>query len=145
MVDNIFEHRDFVNNLIGYIINYSNGSSKSGIREITEEIQDWVDLGNTIQPDPNVLAAAKSAKIEEAKAEAVSRIAAQVPEWDTWETVRFVVSIANMLDLGSMNAAQTLAKDIYLYGKNTVVPDINSKVDVASVLAIDVGAYAWPS
>ena len=84
-----------------------------------------------------VFADLKRIKRKEFKKEAVIRIAAQVPEWDSFGRIEFLLSISNMLDVASMTATQTLAKDILLYTKNTAIPKMNAVADQAALDAID--------
>ena len=100
-----------------------------------QRLQEWLVDGNTL--DPLDLVPQVAAKRQEFVAEAVSRISAQVPEWNTFEIVAYTVSIANLLNLGSMNAAQTLAKDIYLYVKNTALPRMATVTTQAKLDTID--------
>ena len=85
----------------------------------------------------SVLIASKATKRDEFKAEAIIRMAAQVSAWNSFARIEFLLSIANMLDTASMNAAQTLAKDILLYAKNTAIPRVNTAADQAALDAID--------
>lgn len=103
----------------------------------------WLAAGNTPDVDPDILPKAKRVKIAEYKDEAVKRISTQVTAWNSLEDVRLIASVWNML--GTPNAAQTKAKDIYLYVKNTAIPNVNAQVDIASVQAIDVvNDVNWP-
>ena len=70
------------------------------------------------------------------KNEALSRIAASVPEWDSFEFVTRLASIWNMFG-NAPNAAQTLARDIYFYTRDTAIPRVNSAPDQAALDAID--------
>ncbi len=100
---------------------------------------------------PLVLITSKAAKRGEFKVEALIRITAQVSAWNSFERIEFLLSIANMLDTASMDAAQTLAKDILLYTKNTAIPKVNAVTNLADLNAIDPTAAdpfgdgtAWP-
>ncbi len=83
------------------------------------------------------LAGLRSRRRQEFKSEALIRIAAQVPAWDSFERIEFLLSIANMLDTANMNTAQSLAKDILLYAKNTAIPKVNTAANKAALDAID--------
>ena len=85
----------------------------------------------------SVLIASKATKRDEFKAEAIIRMAAQVPAWNSFARIEFLLSISNMLDTASMNAAQMLAKDILLYAKNTAIPRVNTAADQVALDAID--------
>ncbi len=79
----------------------------------------------------------KRTKRQEFKAETVVRMAAQVPAWNSFERIEFLVSIANMLDTASITTEQALARDILLYTKNTAIPKINAMTTHAEVDAVD--------
>lgn len=72
---------------------------------------------------------------QEFKVEALRRIAAQVPAWDSFERIEFLLSIANMLNTVNMTAAQSLARDILLYARGTAIPKLAplSLTDLQSV------------
>jgi hypothetical protein len=53
------------------------------------------------------------------KEAALSRIALAVPEWDTFEEVKLIASMWNMLG-GTPTASQMLAKNIYVYAKTSI-------------------------
>ena len=91
-------------------------------------------------PPPPPLGQLKQVKRAEFIVEGVKRIGQQVPEWDSFERIEFLLSIANMLNIASMTAAQTLAKDILLYVKNTAISKVNATADQAALDAIDVTA-----
>lgn len=94
--------------------------------------------------DPARLAQAKLNKTGEAKGEALRRIQLQVPEWDTYDKVYFLASIWSML--GSPTAAQTSAKDIYVYARSTVIPNVIAQTSVSAVQAVDVqNDPGWPA
>ncbi len=71
------------------------------------------------------------------KTETVTRMATQVPAWNTFGRIEFLVSIANLLDTASMTAAQTLARDIFIYARDTAIPKVNAAPDQAALDAID--------
>ncbi len=73
------------------------------------------------------------------KREALARIAAQVPAWDSFERIEFLLSIANLLNTANMNAAQTLAKDILVFTRDVAIPKI-AGLTVPQLQAIDVAA-----
>ncbi len=110
--------------------------------------REWVKQGNTPVPDPDVLANVKVAKRREFIIEAVTRIKAQVPEWDTYEKIRLVVQLFQdgLLRAAGVTAEHTKAKDIYVFVKGTAIPDVNSKTTVADVQAMDAATYTgWPT
>ena len=79
----------------------------------------------------------KRSKRQEFKAETVTRMAIQVPAWNSFERIEFLISIANLLDIASITTAQALARDILLYTKNTAIPKINAMATHAEVAAVD--------
>jgi len=94
----------------------------------------------------------KAAKRQEFKAETVVRMAAQVPAWDSFARIEFLVSISNLLNTTSMTTAQTLARDTLLYTRNTAIPRVNAVTTQAALNAIDPTAVdpfgdgtPWPS
>ena len=98
----------------------------------------WSYDGVSYTPPPGPsIADLKKAKRAEFNIEGVTRIAAQVPEWNSIDIVAYTVSISNLLNLGSMTAAQTLAKDIYLYVKNTVSTKLAAVTTKDALDAID--------
>ena len=138
------EIRNEKNTLIGYLKlpdNLSFGITPGNMDY--EDFVAWQNKGNTPDSDPNVLVSVKTAKITEYKAEGVRRIGLQIPEWNTFERIAFLASIWNMLR--TPTATQIKAKDIYLYVKDTAIPDVNSKINVSDVLTIDVATDpGWP-
>ena len=130
------EQRDENDVLVGYTRTSDGTSIPMDIRNGDHrKVMAWIDLGNTPDPDPTVLAFAKDLKKEAYKREGVIRIKAQVPEWNDMTIIAFMASIWNML--GTPNASQTLAIDIYLYVRDTAIPNVNSKTTVGDVNAID--------
>jgi len=102
----------------------------------------WLQ-GNTADTDDTLLNKLKQKKVEEYKKEGVRRIQLQMPDWNSIEVVGFIASIWNML--GTPNAAQTAAKGIYVYVKNTAIPAVMAKGTIAEVQAIDVANDPnWP-
>ena len=96
------------------------------------EIQDeWLAWG------PQALSAHKMAKRGEFFAEGVTRIAAQVPDWDSLESIKTVAGIWVSHLATNATVAQTTAKDIYLYVKNTVPPKLAAVTTQAALDAID--------
>ena len=104
-------------------------------------LEDWLidPVAKTLSISQSVerLAEFKKAKRDEFRIEAVARMAAQVSAWNSFERIEFLLSISNMLDTSSMTAAQTLAKDILLYTKNTAIPKVNTTINQAALDIID--------
>lgn len=138
------EQRDDNNVLNGYVRTADGASIPIAIdNRDYKEVLAWIANGGIADADTTVLARVKQVKIQEYKREAVRLIGLQVPEWGSIDKVAFIASIWNML--GSPNAAQIQAKDIYAYVKNTAIPNVNTQVDIASVQAIDViNDPDWP-
>lgn len=138
------EQRSNNNILIGYIRAIDGASIPlAADNSDYQEVLEWISQGNIADADPNILALVKSAKIQEYKLEGLRLIGTQVPEWNSFDVVAFIASIWNML--GTSNAQQAQAKDIYVYVKNTAIPNVNAQVDIASVQAIDVtNDPNWP-
>ena len=102
-----------------------------------------------IDPSPQVISELKRTMADAFITEGVTRITAEVPEWDSFERIALLASVWNML--GAPNSAQALARDIYLYVKTTVLPKL-APLDLAGLQAIDPTAAdpfgdgaAWPS
>ncbi len=69
------------------------------------------------------LSSLRKRRRQEFISEGITRITTSVPEWDTFERVALIASIFNMFG-NPPNAAQNLAKDIYLFVKNTALPKL---------------------
>ena len=82
--------------------------------------------------------------------EGILRIAAQVPEWDSFERVALLASVWNMFG-GPPNAAQALARDIYLYVRDIALPRLGpltlAQLQAADPTAADPfgGGTLWPT
>ncbi len=127
----------------------------------------WVDIaGLTPQPEigwsydgavfapppPPPLAQIKTAKRQEFVDQTVLRMAAQVPAWNSFARIEFLISIANLLDTASMTAAQMLARDILLFARDTAFPKLAAIATRAELAAIDPAAAdpfgdgtTWPT
>ncbi len=138
------ERRGESNVLNGYIRTADNASipiadGNSDYRDVLK----WLADGNIPDADDTLLDKVKQAKINEYKKEGIKRISAQVSAWDSIEVVGLIASVWNML--GTPNAVQTKAKDIYAYVKNVAIPNVMAQIDIASVQAIDVvNDVNWP-
>ncbi len=62
---------------------------------------------------------------------------AQVPAWNSFETILFLLSISNLLNVANMTAAQILAKDILIWTRNIAITKVNAMTTEAEVLAVD--------
>lgn len=111
----------------------------------------WIDISSVVPtpkvgwsfngvvftpPPPPPLPESKIAKRLEFKSEAVARMAAQVPAWNSFARIDFLVSIVNLLDLTSITAAQSLARDIFIFARDTAIPRVNAAADQAALDAI---------
>ncbi len=118
--------------------------------------EDWLIDGAAqtviISQSADVMNELKQIKKELFKAEAVVRMAAQVPAWNSFERIEFLVSISNLLNGAALTAAQRLALDILEYARDTVPPKIAAVANQAALDAIDPTAAdpfgdgtAWPT
>ena len=79
-------------------------------------------------------------------------MAAQVPAWNSFARIDFLLSISNLLNAAAMTAAQTLAKDILVFARVTVPPKLTAIADQVTLDAIDPSAAdpfgdgrVWPT
>ena len=91
----------------------------------------------SVSQSPEVLGGLKSDKFEEFKIETVIRMAAQVPAWDSFARIEFLLSISNLLNAAAMTAAQVLAKDILVYTRDTVPSKLAAVADQAALDGMD--------
>lgn len=121
-----------------------------------QTIQDWIDGGGVIATEDASVAI--GALKDELKQEAIVRISAQVPEWDSEQIIRVIASFWNML--GAPNASQDLARDIYVYLTDSspaagalAKADTLTPAEVALVVPTDASPFAvvdgafpgWPT
>ncbi len=103
--------------------------------------RDWLvdPVAKTVSvvPPPLVLAELKSAKRADFIAEGVTRIAAQVPDWDSLDTIKTVAGLWTSHLAANATVAQTVAKDIYLYARDTVPAKLAAVTTQAELDAID--------
>lgn len=138
------EQRDENNVLTGYLrtIDNANIPLANGNADY-QTVFKWIGEGNVPDSDSSVLFKVKKAKAGEYRVEGLRRIRLQAAEWDTYTRVAFIASMWNML--GTPSVAQTQAKDIYVYVKNTAIPNVNAQITIAAVQAIDViSDVSWP-
>lgn len=86
----------------------------------TDWLIDPVAKTVSILPLPSALIERKAIKQRDFIAEAVMRIAAQVPDWDNLDTIKTVAGLWDSHLSTNATAAQTVARDIYLYVRDTV-------------------------
>lgn len=97
------------------------------------------------------LAGLRALRRQQFKAEALARIAAQVPDWDSIESIKTAAGMWPAIG-GGATAAMLAAKDIYLYIRDTIPPKIAAVADQPGLDAIDPTAAdpfgdgtPWPS
>jgi len=117
-------------------IEYNDGRAHAPITSITP-FQIFITRWNDAEPAPPTLAQLKVVKGEEFKAEAVIRVAIQVPDWDSIEAIKTVAGMWVSHLAGNATVAQLKAKDIYLYIRNTVPPKIMAITTEANLAAVD--------
>lgn len=86
--------------------------------------------------------------------EGVARISVAVPEWDSFEKIKLIASLWNLLVGANATAAQVLARDIYLFVRDDALTRIGALTDatidlVAPTVAkpfelAEPGAPGWP-
>jgi len=98
--------------------------------------QVFIDRWTAAAPSPPTLGDIKSGKVQEFIAEGVSRIIVQVPDWDTVQMIKTVAGLWPAIS-ATANPAQLLAKDTYLFVKDTAAPKINAMATAGEVNAVD--------
>ena len=68
--------------------------------------------------------------------EAVARIKAHVPDWDSIDKIKTVAGMWPSLQAGA-SVQMIAAKDVYLFVKNTALPKLNAMTDQAAIRAVD--------
>ena len=96
----------------------------------------WIEQGNTPDADLDLLTRCREEKKGEYITEGVNRIKARVPEWDNFKEIGKSALILG--EASDLTADQIAAKDIYLYIKNTALPNVDAQGTPALVNAIDV-------
>ncbi len=102
--------------------------------------QPFVDAWAAAAPPPPTLAELKTAKGAEFIAEGVTRIAAQVSDWDSLDTIKTVAGLWASHLAANATVAQTTAKDIYLYVRDTVPAKLAAVATQAELDGIDPSA-----
>ena len=116
-------------------IEYNDGRAHAPITDITP-FQIFITRWNDAEPAPPTLADLKKAKNGEFITEGVKRIAAQVPDLDTLESIKAIAAIWPEIGAGA-RAMLVKAKDIYLYVRDTVPPKIMAITTEANLAAVD--------
>ena len=109
-----------------------------------EAIQALVDAGipssvtiSVPAPPSPSLDVVRAAKKGEFTKEAVRRIALLVPDWDSIGAIKVVAGMWSTHLANQANTAQTAAKNIYLYARDTVPAKLATIADWAEVDGID--------
>ncbi len=117
----------------------------------TPDVEWSWDGSDFAPPPPAPLSDLKRDKKAEFKREGVARISAVIPEWDDFDRIALLASVWNMFG-NPANAAQTLAKDIYLYVKGTALPKLAALTTQTELDAVDPAAVdpfgdgsLWPT
>lgn len=95
---------------------------RSPAQKITDfsAFRSFIDAWTAAAPPPRTLAEIKTEKRAAFVVEGVTRIAAQVPDWDSLDAIKTVAGLWVSHIAANATAAQTAAKDIYLYLRDTV-------------------------
>ena len=117
-------------------VQYNDGTAEEVLSDF-DDYQIYLDAWTAAAPPTPTLSDFKEFKRQDFRTEAVVRMSAEVPAWDSVSKVEFLLSIVNMLNTGAMTPAQTLAKDILLYARDVAPPKVNAAVDQAALDAID--------
>tara|TARA_Y100000310_G_C20609116_1_gene777091 strand:+ start:1094 stop:1537 length:444 start_codon:yes stop_codon:yes gene_type:complete len=134
------ENRDDAGVLIGVVRTRSNGATECfnidiGNREYRKYLA-WVAAGGVIDTDDTLLDRVKGLKIKEYQKEGINRIKGHVVEWEDESIIKAVAS--TWRQMSNHTAAQISAKDVYVYVKNTAIPNVNAQTTVEAVQIIDV-------
>lgn len=130
-------------------IEYKDNSPNLDITDVTA-YQSFIDAWTAAAPPAPTLDENKAVKTAEFEAECIVRIIAQVPDWDSMEAIKTVAGLWDNHLATNATAAQTLAKDIYLYVRDTVPPKITAIATQGALDAVDptladpFGDAPWP-
>lgn len=115
---------------------------RSPARKITDisAFQSFIDAWTAAAPPPPTLAELKAAKGAAFVVEGVTRIAAQVSDWDSLDAIKTVAGLWASHIAANATAAQTKAKDIYLYLRDTVPARLAAVTAQGELDAIDPSA-----
>ncbi len=100
-------------------VEYRNAKAERQITDLSE-FQVFVDRWVAAAPAPPTLDELKAAKMSKFKVEGVRRVAEQVPDWDTMDTIKTVAGLWGSHLAATATAEQIVAKDIFLFVKHTV-------------------------
>ena len=124
--------------VVGHI-EFKDRSPEQRIADISA-FQSFIDAWTAAAPPPPTLTDLKSAKGAAFIAEGVTRIAAQVPDWDSLDAIKTVAGLWASHLAANATAAQTVAKDIYRYVRDTVPAKLAAVATEAELRAIDPSA-----
>jgi hypothetical protein len=91
----------------------------------------------SVSQPPEILIEARTRKREAFITEAIVRIAAQVPDWDTLDAIKTVAGLWTSHLAANATPAQLVAKNIYLYVRDTVPAKLDAISDQAVLDAVD--------
>ena len=117
-------------------IEFKDRSLEQRIADISA-FQPFIDAWTAAAPPSPTLAELKTAKGGGFLTESRTRIAAQVPDWDTLDTIKTVAGLWASHLAASATAAQTKANDIYLYVRDTVPAKLAAVTTQGQLDAID--------
>ena len=116
-------------------IEYRDGRPSEAMNDLAS-FQSFVDLWTAAAPPAPTLDELKASKRGEFITEGLSRIALQVPDWDSLEAIKAVAGLWPAI-AGTANAGQLAAKDVYLYLRDTVPVKLAAVASQAELDAID--------
>lgn len=120
-------------------IEFKDRSPEQRIADISP-FQSFIDAWTAAAPPPPTLAELKSAKGADFIAEGRTRIAAQVPDWDSLDAIKTVAGLWTSHLAANATVAQVTAKDIYLYVRDTVPAKLAAVTTEGQLAAIDPSA-----
>ena len=116
-------------------IEYRAGRPPEVMNDLTL-FQPLVDLWAAAAPPAPTLDQMKASKHGEFMTEGLSRIALQVPDWDSLAAIKAVAGLWPAI-AGTANAGQLAAKDVYLYLRDAVPAKLAAVPSRAELDAID--------
>jgi hypothetical protein len=117
-------------------VEYRDRSPETALASLSA-YQSFIDAWTAAAPPPPTLTELKQAKGAAFIAEGVTRIAAQVPDWDTLDTIKTVAGLWASHLAANATAAQALGRDIYLYVRDTVPTKLAAVTTQAGLDMID--------
>ena len=120
-------------------IEYNDGKRHKKIVSISP-FQSFIDRWANAAIPPPTLDDLKATKKADFVTEGVKRVAAQIPDWDSIETIKTVSGLWVSHLATNATPAQLKAKNIYLYVRDTVPGKIAAITTEADLAAIDASA-----